>query len=240
MRTRPGLVLIVVAVAAAAMFAKFARSGSSLPRRERPPDTAPDKGRTQLSQPSAPSPEVVKVVSVPYPQLLESGFEGMSLEEMASHDDLERAFPGITDVAAIYSRDLKAYKVEIEEPGIRTVHGLSVGMPLDAVLKLQARHHCEKVSSVISSAQVSRAIRCWVGKKPARFRYVASLPDRSFEYYGPPIALYEGSELSDPHEGPIDPVDDIPDGGKALDRWLVGSRMKIDLILWRNDLEDER
>jgi len=248
MRMRHTVPLGVVAVAAAAMFVLLVRLR---------PDVTPATTKAVPAKPAVkvvpppPAPPPAKLAApVSFPRLVQTGFAGMTPDEMVSRDAVARAFPGLRvqsfdptelvlldangyEIASIYGGGLGAYKVSVVRDGITTEHGISVGSPLSDVLKLHARHRCEQISSIASSAgPVYRAIRCWVGKAPARFRYVASLRDVP---YGTSSAL----ELE---TNPFDRLEDeaIPQRGKALERWIIASDPHIDQILWRSDLEVER
>ncbi|HUS33399.1 MAG TPA: hypothetical protein VMZ53_33080 [Kofleriaceae bacterium] len=230
------LPLVIVAIAAVTMFIVFVRARPA-------PQHVGAKAPPVVVAPHAAQPLEQPVVSPISPRLLESGFEGMSTAEMASLDKVISAFPhfhpwlgdsrigingGFDVVATIYFDESRgAYKVAVEKPGILTVHGLEVGRPLAEVLDLHVRHQCETISSILSSlGPVYRAIRCWVGKEPARFRYVATLPDEPFG----DLAAFEAN--TDRAE--------VPAGGAALEQWIRTSGVQIDQILWRNDLEVER
>lgn len=241
---------VVVVVAAAAMFVMLLRVRPDVARattRVVPPK--PVEKVVPPPQAAPPAPPIKKPAA--YPRLLQSGFEGMTPDEMVSRDAVVRAFPGVTvrsfdptelvlldkdgyELASVYGNGLGAYKVSVVR-GITTEHGISVGEPLSDVLKLDVPHRCEQISSLASSAgPVYRGIRCWVGKKPARFRYVASLPDSPF---GTALAL---DELKGKHLISEETDEEIPQRGKALDRWIQKSDVLISEILWRNDLEAER
>jgi hypothetical protein len=249
MRMRHGVPLVVVGIAAAAMFVMLVRLRPHVARATTtaltPPLPAP-----RVPPPPAPPPPGNLPVS--YPRLTHGGFTGMTPDEMVSRDAMVRAFPGLTvqpfdppelvlldangyEVATVYGGGLGAYKVSVVGRSITTEHGISVGAPLSDVLKLSERHRCELVSSLMSSAgPVYRAIRCWVGQKPARFRYVASLGE---ERFGTEAALLDLEQKS---LEPLKVEEKIPRDGKALERWIAATDVRIDQILWRNDLELER
>lgn len=127
-----------------------------------------------------------------WPRLMEHGLEGMTANEMTSPAALVRALPGVrteshateqitllagnTELGSIDYEHAAATKVALVAPGIRTEHGLGIGSPIADVMKLTVRHRCEAISGYVDSfAVLHSAVRCWVGAKPARFRYVVTL-----------------------------------------------------------------
>lgn len=103
-------------------------------------------------------------------------------------------------------------RVSLDAPGITTVHGLSVGQPLAAVLGVRARRVCE-LGWGGSESGGTTFVRCWVGDKPAHFRYVAFLPEQVFG--GAPPAPLPKLRTS-----------------RQIEAWLPSSGLTIDLILW--------
>lgn len=148
-----------------------------------------------------------------YPRLGEDGFEGLSATESADQAAVQRAFSGalvllfqppqlhIVDPGAV-AADLYmgrpsiatvnldgdvATKVNLHTPAIETVHGLRIGDDFAKVLALGGRRRCETVwggGDPHSPGAPAGFIRCWVGDKPARFRYVTFIESRGLGALG--------------------------------------------------------
>jgi hypothetical protein len=192
-----------------------------------PSGASHDRQRVVAIATVAPAPPPPKPT---YPRLGEQGFEGLSATAMASPAALRQRFQGAAvdahdgwigmidrdgaeiarvELAPDASTAVIGDRVSLRTPSMETSHGLRVGDPLRNVLDVHVRHWCE-TSAAGTESQVRVFVRCWVGDKPARFRYVSFITDES---------------LAPPRDG------------KALDRWIASSKQRIDLVLWHRTPE---